>query len=192
MVQYGISSADIDYRNSESGPTTLLVAIRDVDPTIVQLLLQNGADPTVRKQQQPQLCWPRSSETALLQAAPNADHSEAIIRLLVNHGAIPHGPGNCQALLLVIKKGDASLFRLLVDHGAPLEHRLTRIPTLIRTALLSGRAAIVDLLLEMRMTPSERDLDIVRNITPEGFRMLRSRVERKTRTEGPRRLMLSA
>ncbi|KAL6229425.1 ankyrin repeat-containing domain protein [Aspergillus navahoensis] len=178
-VQYAISrGADINYQRSKYDPTALLVAARGADPAIVQLLLENGADPNIKKPQQPQLRRPRSTETPLLQAARNTDHSEATIRLLLDHGAIPHGPDDYQALLLLIERGDVSSFRLLVDHGAPLKHRLTRVPTLMRTALLSGQSAIVDLLLEMGMTPSKRDLEIVRNISPEGLRKLQSRQER--------------
>ena len=103
---------------------------------------------------------------------------EATIRLLLDHGAIPQGPDDYQALLLLIERGDASSFRLLVHHGATLKHRLTRVPTLMRTALLSGQSVIVDLLLEIGMIPSKQDLEVVRNISPEGLRMLQSRQER--------------
>jgi ankyrin repeat protein len=161
---------------SKYGSTALLVAAGHADPAIVQLL-ENGADPNVKKPQNPQLRY-RSTETSLLQAARNADNSEAIIRLLLDHGAIPHGPDDYQALLLLIERGHVSLFRLLVDHGAPLEHELTRAPTLMRTALLSRQKMIVDQLLEMGMTPRKRDLEIVRNINPEALRMLQSRQER--------------
>ncbi|KAL4978765.1 hypothetical protein BDW66DRAFT_148970 [Aspergillus desertorum] len=156
--------ANIDQRKSESGPTALLAPIRGVDPTIAQLLLQNGANPTVRKPQQPQLRWPRSSQTPLLQAARNADHSEAIIRLLRNHGAIPHGPDDCQALLLVIVRGDASSSR-----GPWGSVGATAGPSsnTDENSALSGQAAIVDLLLEMGDGSERASLEIVGELLPK-------------------------
>ncbi|KAL4734492.1 ankyrin repeat-containing domain protein [Aspergillus similis] len=163
-IQYALSrGAHVNYRESEHDSTALLVAARTASLATVKFLLENGADPNVKKLPVPGLRWVKTIETPLLLAARNVDHGESIIRLLLNHGANSHGPDAYLALLTAVERGDVSLFRLLADNGAPLERPRHRLRSLESTALMSGQTAILDLLLEMGLSPSAEDLEFFRN-----------------------------
>ena len=118
---------------NDGGGTALMYAIDDVETT--RLLLDRGADANARSGE---------GRTALLIAVGRAG-SNAVVKLLLEKGAsasvrLADGRG---ALPLAVAARDASLLRLLLDHGAE------RRPVPLAAALLAGCKPCFDMLLEL-------------------------------------------
>lgn len=116
-----------------SGGTALMYALDDVEKT--RLLLEAGADPNARSGE---------GRTALLIAAGRTG-SYPVVKLLLDKGAsasarLSDGRG---VLPLAIAARDASLLRLLLDHGAP------KSPMPLGLALSVDCDACFDLLLKL-------------------------------------------
>ncbi|MCM3881672.1 MAG: ankyrin repeat domain-containing protein, partial [Vicinamibacterales bacterium] len=124
--------ADPNAQN-DGGGTSLMYAIEDAEK--IRLLLDRGAEANARSGE---------GRTALLIAVGRAG-SNAVVQLLLERGAsasarLPDGRG---ALQLAVAARDASLLRLLLDHGAG------RAPLPLANALLAGCTDCFDMLLPL-------------------------------------------
>jgi ankyrin repeat protein len=158
------SHVDINFRNTHDGNTPLQYAVQDKRTTIVNMLLERGADTTIRNSQH---------ETALWIAVRNGDYqnSESLIdagadvncqavqcneallaswhRVLLLRGAATNTQVQCGDFLLHIacKRGSVILVKLLLSAGADVNcvNELGRSPIYYARAL--GHAHIVKALL---------------------------------------------
>jgi ankyrin repeat protein len=117
---------------NQSGATALMWAVGDVDKT--RLLLAHGADANARSEQ---------GQTPLSVAAGRFG-SSAVIQLLLDHGADPSpGPGGDAGLRQAADAGDATVFRMLVEHGAAIQA-----PRALTMALRAGCSGCAEMLID--------------------------------------------
>lgn len=124
--------ANLNAQNDDGG-TALMYAIEDTEKT--RLLLDRGANVNTRSGE---------GRTALL-IAVGRPGSNAVVNLLLEKGAnttVQLGDGR-GALSLAVAARDASLLKLLLDHGAD------RKPLPLSNALLAGCTACFDMLLKL-------------------------------------------
>ncbi|XP_019637301.1 PREDICTED: uncharacterized protein LOC109479753, partial [Branchiostoma belcheri] len=105
---------DVNQRFTLGGWTALHVASKNGQTGVVKLLIQHGADLTVRS---------KGDRTALHVASGNGQAE--VVKLLIQHGADVEArdEGDRTALHVASRNGQAGVVKLLIQHGADVEAR---------------------------------------------------------------------
>lgn len=168
-IQYALSNgADVNHQNSKGENTPLCLAARKANASTVKLLLESGANPNAAISADPRRTHRRRAITPLIFAVQNETDSEPMVRLLLNYGADAKIRGD-SALYHAARLGRVTIFRLLVDHGAPLNCMINHVLTLMNVSIQFGQKSIVELLLEMGMQPSEKDWNLAKGCADPGI-----------------------
>jgi ankyrin repeat protein len=172
-IQYALSNgADVNHQDPTDRKTPLCLAAAIANASTVKLLLESGANPNVVIFPNPERSKRRDPITPLISAVQNEKDSEPIVRLLLDHGADARIHGGI-ALYHAARLGRVTIFRLLVDHGAPLDYRISHVFTLMSVSIQYGQQSMVELLLEKGMQPSEEDWDLAkRYANPDILKLL--------------------
>jgi ankyrin repeat protein len=144
--------ADPEARAEAWEPRPLLQAVRYGDEHVVELLLQNKANPN-------RIATDDAAPLATA-AAFNNQGEPAIVRLLLEHGADPNAHENWEQatvspLIDVVSRGFVEIARLLLDHHADANARLADGRTALHVAV--NQPEMVKLLLDHGADPNLQD-----------------------------------
>jgi len=131
------------------GQTLLHVAIEEERPTVVQMLLDFGADVEVKD----------CCDFTALHEAVHTRHV-AIVRMLLEHGARVEAKDHVQrtALHIAADWGREAIVRILLEHGVNVEARDENQQTVLHRAADWGREVIVETLLEHGANVEAKDV----------------------------------
>ena len=134
------SREDVNFIDDEGNIALMMATIRR-QPDIVQLLLENGADPNIQS---------NDGETPLMSASYRSYRpgSTDIVKLLLKNGANPNirDIEGSTALMLVSIEGKIKLAELLLKNGANPNIKNDDGDTALSLAVTGGHADIVELL----------------------------------------------
>jgi len=148
--------AAVDVRSSSGGDTPLFLAVGWVRAPMVRLLLDHGADPSIRTDDGWTLLHNAAAvdEVNLRTRSSGAEHLE-IVRILLAHGADVNAPdrSGTPPLFYAALKNHRSVMELLLDSGANVNAR-TDYSTPLIIAVRAHDAQAIDLLLKRGADPS--------------------------------------
>ena len=149
LAQHG---ADLDARD-RGGRTPLVRAILRRQATVAQLLLEKKADPNVLDEE---------GNSALFQAV--LQKQESLVELLLDHQAnvearlrAPDPEGDWTVLFRTVWDGEVAPTRRLLDAGADVNARAARGIPPVPWAVIQGKPAVLELLLERKAEVNTRD-----------------------------------
>ncbi len=149
---------DINELNVD-GNTPLQMAVTFKKEESVKLLLDLNADPNIKNSSNKINPTPLLDATFILSSAEEAE----IVKLLLKAGADPNVTGNQQETPLhrIARTANQSLAldvaKDLIDAGANVNSEAARGMTPLQTAVVSGNAGLVDLLLTAGADPEQRN-----------------------------------
>jgi len=148
--------ASVDVRSSSGGDTPLFLAVGSVWAPVVRLLLDHGADPSIRTADGWSLLHSAAAvdEVDLRTQPRGAEHVE-IVHMLLAHGADVNSTDRSGAspLFYAALKSHRNVMELLLDAGANVNAR-TDYSTPLIIAVRAHDAQAVDLLLKHGADPS--------------------------------------